>query len=163
MRRYPKLISLPDQFESRFVAGRVLWFLPVLTVLLVFFWALRTPWFPLFAGKYVLVIAFIAWQAWRKLPDEQYRVERLADSNVTTTLMFGGTRPIYELLPLGLATILCGAIWAIVRTDIRWFLVCLILGGLIGVGVVLRWLIYDRWIENHLRGSEIRNLPQAWG
>jgi ABC-type nickel/cobalt efflux system permease component RcnA len=73
-------IQLPDCFEARYVVGRSLFLVPVLTFLLFVFWRVHSSWFWLFEIKYVIFVGIGVWMTIDKVESERNSVEVLVDS-----------------------------------------------------------------------------------
>ena len=150
MQRFRRAVSLPLDLELRFVASRVLMFLPVFSALLWVFWRMHTAWFPLFLAKYIFLLAIVSWSAWRRSERERFSIERYAAEDPEFARLHGFDRGKDHLLPLIGAVLIIGAAWSAGKGDVRWLLLTSILGGLLALGLLLRWLVYERWVSNQL-------------
>jgi hypothetical protein len=136
--------------EARFVASRVLWMFPSFAAIVAFTWAANSTRFPLMLLAHIGLLAFIAWLAYRQSDLERQSVEEWIhiDFRFAET-RDGGIRS--HWLPLSGAVLITGSIWAIIRHDARWLIVVAVVGALLGVGLVLRWVVYDRWLAREIR------------
>lgn len=143
--------QLPAQFEVRFVVGRVLWFLPVLIAMGALVWKMDSPLRALMLAKYAIAIGLIAWTSFRKAGIERFRIERFARNDLGDGPVDAIDNASSHAGPLAIALVLVGAAWSAVMTDIRWLYLTGGLGLMIGIGLGLRWLIYERWVIAQLR------------
>ena len=144
MRRF----QLPDSFETRFVVGRVLFLIPVLSLLLLVFWRIHSSWLWLFALKYVIAVGIGLNMAIKKSSESRRDIEKHPD--IYTSMGFWVTT---DILPISAAIAIVGSIVGALSRDWRWIPTTLILGGLMWFGLSLRWLIYDRWLNKELANS----------
>lgn len=146
-----KRISLPDSFEARFVLGRALFLVPVLTVLLLVFFRMESPWRILFAIKYVVAIALATGMAIKRAHQERIYVEKYHEIYLKQ-----GFWDQTDTLPISVACVLIGVLAGLFGRDWRWIPIGLILGGLIWIGLVLRWITYNRWLNKMIRARAPR-------
>lgn len=151
MIRYKKPVVFPDSLEFRFVVGRLLMFLPVFCGMAVLFWAFKPSLFLLFAGKYIFILALIAWWAVRKAESERMSIENWARRDARFTATINRLERRTDLLCL------CGALASVAITyplmhgDLRRIVVVVWLAILLLGGWLLRWLVWDRWLQSELR------------
>lgn len=126
--------------------GRTIAFVPVLSTLLTLFFLIETPWRYLFLFKYSGVLAVLAFIQHRKAPLERWTVERRPE-------MFDQSHSDLwaEVWPLTGAIFICGIGLTFAKRDWRVGWITLVLGALIFLGLVLRWMIYDRWLVREVR------------
>ncbi|MEI8280969.1 MAG: hypothetical protein WCG75_01055 [Armatimonadota bacterium] len=140
-----KRIRLPDSFEARFIVGRSMLFVPVLSVLLFVFWRAGTKLFWLFAIKYCVLLAIAVWMAFGRVQEERTSIEKHSTIYSDINLTWSG-----ELAIMAAAGLVCGVVASLLAHDWRWIQVSLVLGLLIFSGLAIRWAIYDRWIKKVL-------------
>jgi hypothetical protein len=143
--------SLPDQFELRFIAGRVLRFLPVLVAAGGLGWAMNSRWAPLLLAKYFLILGLIGWISYRKAVHERIRIEGFLREDPAFSTADAVDNATSHAVPLLIAAVAGGGLWALIRGDIRWMYLAGGLGLLIGVGLLFGWLVYERWVTAQLR------------
>ena len=146
MRITQRAFSLPAQFEVRFVASRVLSFLPVFSAILLFFWKLHTKWFFLFAAKYVFFLILIGYLAWRRAGMERRSIETLAEKDIEFARSHAVDKVSSHVLPLIGASLIAGVIWSFMNHDARYLIPFGVLGSLLGLGLLFRWIVYERWV-----------------
>jgi hypothetical protein len=138
-------IQLPDCFEARYVVGRSLFLVPVLTFLLFVFWRVHSSWFWLFEIKYVIFVGIGVWMTIDKVESERNSVEKYWSIHSKCTISL--PTEFFILTAVGLTV---GAIMALVKTDWRWIAVASVLCVLMWLGLVLRSLVYYRWLNKIL-------------
>ena len=143
--------SLPDQFEMRFTAGRVLWFSPVLIAMGGLGWAMNSRLAPLLLAKYLIALGLIGWLSYRKAAHERIRIEGSLREDPAFNPGFAVDSASSHVVPLMIAILTGGGLWALIRGDVRWMYLAGGLGLLIGAGLVFQWLIYERWLIAQFR------------
>jgi|GEM_PF-6228427 len=116
---------------------------------------MNSKWFPWLLAKYVVLLGFAIWLAWKKSAEARQHVERLAETDVAFARAVSKGNLRWTLLPMLAAAILVGSISSLVKHDARWFLVTGFFMGLLAVGEGLRWLVYERWVTSQLRRHEL--------
>lgn len=151
MREFSRPFVLPLSFEFRFIVSRALQFVPVLTAVLILFIRIGTPFLWLFVAKYVLSIFLILWISNDQAEQERFSLERMAQENsrVLRASNFGFLK--VDLLCLVSASLLVGGTFAAWRGDARWLIVGIALGVFLTLGWLLKWLLYDRWLDGQLK------------
>ena len=138
-------IRLPDSFEVRYVVGRSLFLVPVLSFVLFLRWKANSHWFWIFAIKYAIFVGIGIWMAINKVESERVSLEKHWSIYDKCTISVPT-----EFLMLTAVGIIVGSIMSLIKSDWRWIIVASVLSLLMWIGLALRWLIYDRWLKKLL-------------
>lgn len=146
-----KPFRLPEEFTRRYVASRVLILFPAMATLLVLVAIVKPAVFlPIFLAE-VGFLALSVWLYFRSSARSREEIEAYAPylgaEVVSDTLKS-------HLIPLTGAVIVLGVCHSISRKDWRWMVVICGIGCLIGAGLYIRWVLYDRWLHRILSGVE---------
>lgn len=151
MRELSRPIVLPLSFEIRFIVGRTLQFVPILTAVLVLMLRIGTPFLWLFVAKYVLFVLLLIWISHGQAEQERFSLERMAQENSSVLRASNFSFLKVDLLCLVSASLLVGGTFAAWRGDARWLIVGIALGVFLTLGWLMKWLIYDRWLDGQLK------------
>jgi hypothetical protein len=159
--RRSRPVSLSASFEARYVAGRIIWLLPVLSAILLLAWRIGSLWLPLFFAKYGLILLFVGWSSKSRANEERASIERYASDDIDFARFIYNKDLKIEFLFLFASGLLTASILSFSGRDARVFLLVAWVIGLIGVGSILKWLVYDRWIVRELRRVELHIFRQS--
>lgn len=161
MIHYNKPVVLPESLEFRFVAGRVLMFLPLFCGMAVLFWALRPPLLPYIAIKYLGGLALVMWMACTRVETERMSIERYACEDAWLVARTYRSSNTQDLLCLSAVLGIFLVLYPLLYGDIRRIVVIVWLAVPLLGGWFLRWLVWDHWIQRELRKlyTEVR-LPR---
>ena len=138
---------MPREFMPRFVISQLMLLVPAFVVLLTLCYILNPKVFPLMLGGKILVLAvltpFFIWSAKR-----HRRMFEVLGGEAATAVGKDGIRS--HALPLAGAIVILGTIHSITRNNWRWAVIIFAIGGLLAVGLFLRWFIYERWMRAYL-------------
>jgi len=136
--------TIPEgEFNTRFLLGRVFLLLPVFTALLARFWTISPGKFWVSLSLYSIVLAFSTWLAIRSAP-RHLALSREMGSAMVQVGVPDDVRS--HVIPLGAAAVVVGTIMGLIKWDLRWLLLASIFAGLLGVGLLFRWMVYERWL-----------------
>lgn len=132
-----------QEFKRRFVVGRAFLLVPAFWAVLTLAWVLNPRVFWIMLATHIGVLAFAGWLAARSAP----RHLALAREMGSDMVSFGIPDNVRShLLPLTGAVLIVGSINGFIRHDWRWVLLALALAGLLGAGLLVRWVLYERWL-----------------
>jgi hypothetical protein len=149
-----KPICLPLELERRYIAGKLLEFVPLMSAIGGLALVMKSQWWALILAKYALLLLLIGWLASRRVEQERRWIEEFAELDPSFALVSFREQANSNWVPLLGAVLTLSAIHSIIDRDIRWFIVVGAIGGLLALGLGLRWLVYSRWLYRQLR--EIR-------
>ncbi len=141
---------LPQSFDNRFIAGRTLTFLPLFGTVALAVARHRTAWSLPIVVQRIAGLLFISWLAWRRAKIERPELERYANENAAWLRGLNIGKAKTDFLPACVGALLAGGIMAAVKHDVRWLVLGLLSTALIAFGLLLRWLVYDRWLDRLL-------------
>ena len=137
--------TLPREFEQRFVVGQGMILLPLLLV--AFAWKFAVSSSPVVAvatSAVYIAIAFavpLMFVRRRRLSLEYLIRMDVGDPDSAKTHIF----------PMSAAIATLAAVLSLLKHDVRYALIPLVMGLLLAVGIGLRWFLYDRWLEEVIR------------
>jgi len=118
---------------------------------LAIFYRTGSQWLPLIAAKYVLALGFVGWRAQQRALEERRLLEQFAGIGIDSVYSSG--------VPLIAAICVLGVVLSIVSADLRWLLVVGAIGALLAIGLLLRWLVFDRWLLQQIKLDQLQKNP----
>lgn len=139
---------LPPSFEARYVVGDVLRFLPAIWAIVALGWFIGSRnFYPLLVGMHLFMLGFVVFLSVRKANSMRREVETLAMQGYP----FIPENARSHFVPLFGAILILAIIRSITKHDARWAIIVGALGALLGIGLFLRWFIFERWLQHELR------------
>ena len=139
-----------QEFKRRFLVGRVFLLVPAFWAVLTLAWIANPRAFWIMFATHLGVLAFAGWLAARSAP----RHLAFAREMGLGMVRFGAPDNVRsQFLPLTGAALIVGSINGFTRHDWRWVLLALAFAGLLGAGLLVRWVLYDRWLLQIASGS----------
>ena len=137
-------IRLPAEFRMRFIVGRVVVLVPAFLAVVGLVGIVRPSILAPMIGVKLLLLLFVWWLASRSASKHEMFIETLG---VGVRLYGIPDGVASHLVPLAGAGLIVGLFQSATRRDWRWLVVVAVICGLIGAGLLIRWIIYDRWLQ----------------
>jgi hypothetical protein len=146
---------LPDAFEVRYTLGRVAEFLPVFTAILIFACCARSPWAPLIAIKYVVILGFLGYFSWRRASSVRTDYEDWVARSVDIALRSAREESRSIWFPMTVASLVAALTFTAIRNDWRPAAAIGLLLAFLMLGYLLKWFVYSKWLLRHLPRYDI--------
>ncbi len=77
---------------------------------------------------------------------ERRSIETLAEKDIEFARSHAVDKVSSHVLPLIGASLIAGVIWSFMNHDARYLIPFGVLGSLLGLGLLFRWIVYERWV-----------------